>query len=199
MRMRVCIVTWVHWPVSQTFAKFATQNFVFFLFIWIWTAEIYIRSHHIVSKHSVLSWLFLKCATFWTCFNFDLHQCLYAIVITANIPRTSSIHNAHLMAKLLQISTAFLHSATWIEVLTTLSKLTLIEFIRSFFCVCEWEPNHCLTSTSYLNILYCIRIAHGFCSKYTSKWCVFDSTAHRLTTIEKKKQTSSQKRCMDGC
>lgn len=95
-----CVATSVHWPVSQTFTKIAMQKF---FVCWIRNAEIYICSHHIVSRH---------------CLDFD-EMCNIERVSTSihsnvyMLPRarahTLTPLTRHLMAKLLQFQHFFLH------------------------------------------------------------------------------------------
>lgn len=110
----------VHWP-AWNFAQIATNNFLFAdIEMWRFIFGIHgTQSVGIVfTRSNVQHWTW-----FSQCFNIQF-------------ARTSAF-TTHPTPKLLQFPLPFAATITNVlnEVLTTLTKLTLIEFIRSFFCV----------------------------------------------------------------
>lgn len=122
-----------HWPVSQNFLqKFATvrERKKNFFIHWIRTVlvEIYICFHHIVSQHC---FDFTRNVQHETCFAFDLRQCLQWFAFVVYHP----FNNIHLMVKFATIFALDFSIRNEWGANKMLSKLTLIEFITSFFCV----------------------------------------------------------------
>lgn len=132
-------------PIAETLQKLKWKTFFFTLsHNRVWYVEIEIqRFIHCLCIYriwcqSALSWLHWNVQFFFIC----MSQCLH-------IGALSSTFKPHLMPKLLQFPFGCLQE--WKVPTMLLSKLTLIEFIRSFlpsllyfFCCC-----HCLTSSAF--------------------------------------------------